>query len=613
MRAFFILILFLFHGVLAMAQSTTDSLKQVLSKTKPDKHNFEQYLKLIQKLPTGEIGNATLIGDWIISNTNADSLLELKANTNLALGKSYTTIAQYEQGSFYLTSAQSIAEKNNFFATEAEALNALGSIYRGNEQYDRALEYFKKSLAISRKHNFQHGISRALYNIGSTQLIVNNYKPSRLKYAIGLMLEGLLIAKQLKDTTSIINQSRGIVGAYTTGKNYESALTMLNEIENVMKASGREFSMVSHYSQVARLYSEKRNYSKAIHYYELGLRLATQQQVPRWMCQYYTGMAETYENIGDYKQANKYNRLNIQMHDAMVSKENFAAAADIQNRYEKLKTDNEILRLDAENKRKSFMNSMLIYSFLTLVALLFLAYLNFRNRIKITKQKEEIQTQKIQQLEKDKQLVAVDSMLKGQEKERRRIAKDLHDGPGGLLSGTKISFMNLKEALNMSRGMKQQYDKSLAQMDNAIGDLRKISQNLMPEALLKYGLNEALRDFCDATQLLSTVKITYNQLGDVRILESTTEVFIYRMVQELVSNAIKHASASKILVQLAYNTHRTGITVEDNGKGFDKNILQNNKGAGMSNINYRVQYLNGTADIISSPGNGTSVNIELKV
>jgi two-component system, NarL family, sensor kinase len=253
-----------------------------------------------------------------------------------------------------------------------------------------------------------------------------------------------------------------------------------------------------------------------------------------------------------------------------------------------------------------------MYAFSGLVLILLLGYLNFRNRIKMTKQKEEIQLQKIYQLEKDKQLVAVDSMLKGQEKERSRIAKDLHDGPGGLLAGTKISFMNLKEVLHLTGEKKNQYDKSLALMDNAIGDLRKIAQNLMPEALIKFGLNEALRDFCDATQLLSTVKITYTQFGEIRILDSTTEVFIYRIVQELVNNAIRHACASSILVQLTYNTDRTGITVEDNGKGFNEKILQNNKGSGMSNINYRVQYLNGTSDIISSPGNGTSINIELK-
>jgi signal transduction histidine kinase len=214
-------------------------------------------------------------------------------------------------------------------------------------------------------------------------------------------------------------------------------------------------------------------------------------------------------------------------------------------------------------------------------------------------------------LEKDKQLLIVDAMLKGQEEERSRIAKDLHDGLGGLLFGTKLSFMNVKENLALSAENSAMFDKSLSLLDNTIGDLRKVAQNLMPEALVKFGLHEAVRDFCDSVQSSSGIKVLYHELGEKRKQGKTAEVFTYRIIQELVNNVVKHAGASRVIVQLTMSKDKTGITVEDNGKGFNKNDMTDTKSAGMANINYRVQYFNGTSDILTSPGNGTSVNIEL--
>ena len=150
-------------------------------------------------------------------------------------------------------------------------------------------------------------------------------------------------------------------------------------------------------------------------------------------------------------------------------------------------------------------------------------------------------------------------------------------------------------------------------LDNTIGDLRKVAQNLMPEALVKFGLHEALRDFCNSIQSSTDIRVVYQQFGDKRKIGNTAEVFIYRMVQELVANIIRHAEASQIMVQLMMDENATFLTVEDNGKGFDKNILPQKKGAGIRNITYRVQYLNGTLDIDATPGNGTSVNIQLPI
>ena len=126
-------------------------------------------------------------------------------------------------------------------------------------------------------------------------------------------------------------------------------------------------------------------------------------------------------------------------------------------------------------------------------------------------------------------------------------------------------------------------------------------------------LNEALKDFCTSIQSTQTVKVIYQKLGSDQKYENTTEVFIYRIIQELVTNALKHAQAKEILVQLATHEKNIHITVEDDGIGYESNTIKNQKGSGLANIEYRVNYLNGKIDTVSSPNNGTAVNIEFKV
>jgi two-component system, NarL family, sensor kinase len=236
----------------------------------------------------------------------------------------------------------------------------------------------------------------------------------------------------------------------------------------------------------------------------------------------------------------------------------------------------------------------------------FLGYHNFKT-------KQRLQNLKISELEKDKQILAIDAMLKGQEEERSRIAKDLHDGLGGLLSGTKLSFTTMKENLILTPENAIQFDKSLNMLDNTMNDLRKVAQNLMPEALVKFGLNEALNDFCSSIQSTQKVNVIYQKLGTEKKYNNTTEVFVYRIIQELINNALKHAQAKEILVQLATNENSIHITVEDDGIGYDTNAIQSKKGNGLANIEYRVNYLNGIIDTVSTPNNGTAVNIEFKV
>ncbi len=236
-----------------------------------------------------------------------------------------------------------------------------------------------------------------------------------------------------------------------------------------------------------------------------------------------------------------------------------------------------------------------------------MGYRNFRT-------KQKLQQQKISELEKEKQLAAIDNLLQGQEEERSRLAKDLHDGLGGMLSGVKLSFNNMKENLVLTPENFQAFQQSINRLDETITELRKVSHNLMPDVLLKFGLTEALQDYC--SQLNSSTNATtivFQHIGEKRIISNTGNLYMYRIIQELINNSLKHGNATSILAQLNTNAEKILITVDDNGKGFNPADLINSKGIGMSNIKQRVEYLKGKMDIDSQLGKGTSVNIELNI
>lgn len=159
----------------------------------------------------------------------------------------------------------------------------------------------------------------------------------------------------------------------------------------------------------------------------------------------------------------------------------------------------------------------------------------------------------------------------------------------------------------------QAFERSMDMLDNSIKEMQRVAHDMMPETLVNFGLDTALKDFCDTINQGGALSITYQSIDmQQAVVNQTTAITIYRIVQELVNNIIKHASARSALVQLSNEHNTINITVEDDGKGFNKELLNHARGIGWSNILNRVDFLNGKADIVSEPGKGTSVNIGLQ-
>ncbi|MBI3137514.1 MAG: hypothetical protein HYZ15_02895 [Sphingobacteriales bacterium] len=170
----------------------------------------------------------------------------------------------------------------------------------------------------------------------------------------------------------------------------------------------------------------------------------------------------------------------------------------------------------------------------------------------------------------------------------------------------------MKGNLIMTPENQQAFERSMDMLDSSIREMRRVAHNMMPEALVKFGLSTAIRDFCEEINRSGALQVTYQSIGMENVpVEQSTAIAIYRIVQELINNTMKHAAARTAIVQLGKTGEGINITVEDDGKGFDPVILKSDGGIGWSNIRSRVEYLKGKMDVQSAPGKGTSVHIEL--
>ncbi len=207
----------------------------------------------------------------------------------------------------------------------------------------------------------------------------------------------------------------------------------------------------------------------------------------------------------------------------------------------------------------------------------------------------------------------IGSVIEGSENERRRIAKDLHDGLGQYLTAASMNLDSVYEELNSLPEVKwNQYEKGLKLLRNAIVESRRISQNLLPKAIEDFGLSLAVQSLVDDFSDSFDAEISYSDnLGDIKLSESV-ELNIYRIIQEATNNAARHSGCSRIDIQLILDDHQLTCTIEDNGRGFDYS-LKRDQGLGLTSIKNRVNALSGEMEISTSKGKGTLVSVIIPV
>ncbi|WEK69824.1 MAG: histidine kinase [Candidatus Chryseobacterium colombiense] len=329
----------------------------------------------------------------------------------------------------------------------------------------------------------------------------------------------------------------------------------------------------------------------------------------------YKQLSALNEEMGNSKEAllweQKYSKLNDSLNTESVKLE----INKIEAKFNTAEKEKKIANLNAEKKQRelevSKKNSYLMglsLALLLLIIFFIFFFIIYRKNRKISEQKEINLQQKITDIKQKEELTLTKAILEGEERERERIARDLHDGLGGMLAGVKINFSTWSSH-HLSPEKDKEFYRILSQLDNSVAELRHVARNLMPESLLNFGLETALNDLCEF-YIRKDLDIDFQPINIEKKLPLNIQLNIYRIVQELLANAVKHSGANNILLQCSQSEDHFFITIEDNGKGFAKNSEEKTKSLGLRNLKNRVDYLKGKMEI-SSDHEGTTINIEL--
>lgn len=327
-------------------------------------------------------------------------------------------------------------------------------------------------------------------------------------------------------------------------------------------------------------------------------------------------LAEVNYANGDIKEAYNWINKSKVLSDSLNESKLKADINALEIKYKNAENQKKIASLNTEKEQNALIiknnkttNFLLIAASFFLLISIILLYFYFKGYKKLAEQRTINYKQKVAELQQKQQLEISKAMLNAEEKERNRVAQDLHDGLGGMLSGLKINLSNWAKHREM-----QLHDVELQrivhQLDNSVTELRHIARNMMPQTLLKFGLETALKDLAESA-MSKHMHIDFQAINISKHIALEEQIIIYRVVQEILTNTLKHAQASEVVLQCSENKKRFYITIEDDGIGFDTSTYK--KGLGIENIKNRVAYLKGTFEIDSHPGNGTTINIEIPI
>jgi signal transduction histidine kinase len=518
----------------------------------------------------------------------------------LNIGVFYGEGAEFTKAIDYCLQGLKVVEGKTYGKIEVQINDRLQVLYMQMNQYDKAIVFGEKAVQQVRQLNMPALLAQSLSNLSMS------YSGKKMPEKATLLLtEALTISRELGSTnmeSSILLNLANIAlekGDYETVKKYsERSLVLFRQIKSL---SGE----VTALRALGICYLHQKDFAKATSYAQQAISIAKTNNYKAE----YAGAIKLLSNIsfatGDLEAGEKYYRESETILTAMIEDVLSEKSADLEKKYETDKKDNQLKLQYAQIQRKNMFNYIFAVGAAILFIILLLSYRTYQ-------QKQKLQQQRISELETQQQLTATEAVLKGEEQERTRLAKDLHDGLGGMLSGIKYSFNTMKGNLIMTPDNAQAFERSMDMLDSSIKEMRRVAHNMMPEALVKFGLDTALKDFCNDINQTGALKVNYQSIGlSHSTIEQTTAITIYRIVQELINNTMKHAAAANAIVQLSQTDGKISITVEDDGKGFDTIILNKTKGIGWSNIQNRVEFLKGKLDVQSKQGNGTSVLIEL--
>jgi len=513
----------------------------------------------------------------------------------------YFYLGDYPNAMETISREKVMAEKMNDKNRIAHCNNILGYIYFKQENFSEAEKYYDNYLSNAKELNDSILMAHALGEMSDVYIQEKKYEQAiKVLFNCIQICDAILQHPDQHYFVARTPQYKAkafyrIGMAYKLQGDLPHALQFsLDAIKNGSRNPG--YDTAAFYINAGDVYKDLKDFGKAIQYLWHGYVLSVamhHRENTRDAAEY---LSQTYALQSRYDSAFYYYQLFTGLKDSIVNNETKMKIAGIQGQYDVAKKDKEIAR-------QHQIRNILIGSFGFLLIVLLLLYNGYRLRQKNRYQREYNRQQN----------ELFNAIVSTQDQERKRIAQDIHDSLGSVLSAAKLKLSSLEEnKASLSSDQLEKYQSTLTLLDEASSELRSISHNIMPATLSKLGLVAALQNLIGKISGRSGLQISLTAHELEGRIEENTEISIYRIILELINNIVKHAKADKVSIQLVKYPEYINVIVEDNGQGFDyQKAMEEKKGIGLGNVLSRVEYLKGTVDIDSAPGKGTTVVIEI--
>jgi signal transduction histidine kinase len=580
-----------------IAQTYIDSI-QTLSKN-------ENYVKGmgIATLDKGLLEN--IKGNFnlaINKNEKALSIFnELKEDTLIAkslaaLGVNYWQKGEIVKSLDFLFKALKINETLDLKSAQAANYNQISMVYQSQNKIPLAEEFANKSMKIIQN------LTPELSHISTFHNLANIYgMQGKYKEALRLDSIGLIYCEQLNAEFNKSMFYDNMANCLYYANDWTNAIDYHLKAISIDSSFGNNKQLGDTYCNMGAIYEEQKNYDKALECYNKSIELCR-------VSGYKIGIKNGLQQLSKlfYKTNNTtaaYHLLQESMivKDSMINESSEQKIAELQTLFDTEKKKQQIAQQELKISRRNILLVVLLAALIMSVFIFRLVYLRYK-----LKQEQKLQQELIK--EETKRSKAI---IETEENERQRLARELHDGVGQLLSATKLNLSSL-ENNKCTPEEKLRLVNSMDILDESIREIRNISHNMVPDILLKFGLKRAIEDFILRINQTKKLEIHFECNGfEENSLEDTDKLMLYRLIQESVNNTIKYAQATNMTIQLSADMNEISLLMEDNGKGFDIEEAKRKGGIGFKNMQLRTEYLKGKLEIDSSPKNGTTIIIEI--
>ncbi len=581
---------------IAHAQGNEDSLRAIMASKRPYEDQINASLKLLEHLEVNNFDSTIIEGNKALQlarkHTDSTSVAEIKRHIGVA---SYFK-GRYDVAAKNYYESIAILEKNNDKKKLAPVYHELAKLYSKTRDLDRSIQNYNKADTIFRELKDTSGLSMILNESAVVFEYKDDYKEALRRYTASLKL-----AESAGDSTAVSYALSKIAGVDVIEKNYEGAEQHLLRALAIRQAAKDPFAIALTYSDLGSAMNAKGDYTKANFYLFASNRTAIEMNYPELQSTNYNELADIAQKQGNYQKAYEYYQKRSSLRDSLYALEKTKQIEELNIKYETATREKEI---EIQHNHIQLQK----YLFIGLAGLILFGALLVHSQYRryMLRKETQLQTEIFRQKE-----MAVKAVMEAEENERQRIARDLHDGVGQMMSAAKMNLSAFESGITFhDEEQKQAYEKIIRLVDESCKELRTVSHIMMPNAILKNNLAAAIREFVDKLGTKTLQVHVYTEGLDERI-DSNVETVLYRVVQECVNNVIKHSGATTMDISLIRDKDGISGTIEDNGKGFDMIDNEQSEGIGLRNIITRIQFLKGTVDFDSAPGRGTVVALHV--